>query len=180
MEERLLTIDTQQRILDVKEGFRLRDLAAQKDALIIQKKQESDINEELLSDTKLNMAARLEAQKKHSNAEKDIIDADYNFKKEQVKNTHLTEDEKLAIEIDYEDKILNLTIKSNEQITSIIKTELDKRYNLHNENLQRIQRIYNNADLDNTKKYADDVIALNDSFRKKKYRLMNIISEENG
>lgn len=160
-----LTQETNRAVFDLKEEFRKRDLDAQKQYYVQHKQLEIEQLNDIKGNTEVSLNDRLIASQKIFDAQKAILDKEYETKKQSVQNTFLTDEEKLAIEKDYESKLLSLSRETNEQVTAILKAEIDKQSQLRQEDITRIKSLYDSINLSGSSRYTEDVIALNDSLK---------------
>jgi hypothetical protein len=188
-EERNLELQTRTEIFELKESFRVRDLEATK--AITEQRQEIEIETDkvLLNSTLLTLEERLKAQAQYSDSQRKLLEEDFGFKlktagfsdkeveaikrgeQAQVDGKKLTLKELSALQVEYETGILKLAVFTNEGITEIIKTNLQKQQGLREESLKEIERLYKNLDLSNSTQYANEVIALNEALTKKEISL---------
>lgn len=129
-------------------------------------------NAALVDNENLSLETRLKAQENFVNAERKIIEAEYNAKKQNAKGN---KDELLLIEKEYENRLLTLTIDSNDKITQVIRdyTEQQKaiKESARQTEISFWQDIAAMIEADATKAYAKDIIALNNALKKKEISL---------
>jgi hypothetical protein len=165
--------------------FRLRDLEAQKSIFEQQKDLIIDNNKSLASETNLSLQQRLAALETYSQAQKEVYDQEYQLKLQQagfsdkeiqrfaetgqfeIKNKTKTADEIRAIQIEHDNQIVKNTADTVAARVDIIRSGLQKEKDLLNEEIAEIQNFAQQSDVDASKQYSDDVIALNDSLLKK-------------
>jgi DNA repair exonuclease SbcCD ATPase subunit len=167
------------------EEFRLRDLEATKSIFVRQKELQANALKELSDNLEFSLQDRLQFQRNYSEAQKQILEAEYKqrlksaglsdteiaaFEKDKnyrVKSKKITDTELLNLANEYESQALQLSIDSNKEITDNLRKELKKQQDLRKEDIDEIERLFNGIDLNTSKQYAEDVIALNESLNKK-------------
>ncbi|MES2620164.1 MAG: hypothetical protein V4615_04860 [Bacteroidota bacterium] len=184
--DKLATMETQKAILDIKEDYRLRDLQAIKEAKAIRLTAEAELQQELSDSLLLGLQKRLQAQVDYATAQKKILDDEFKLKLQQagisdaeiqaliadknykVKSKKITNAELETLQIEHENNILKLSIQAGENVNAIIKSNAEKRKGALEGSLSEIERIYNNVNVSANIAYAGDLIALNESYSKKK------------
>ncbi len=159
--------DYEEKSFRQKEDFRLRDIEAERKIFTEKKQLQADLLRSLSDNAEFNLNDRLGLSQSAFEAEKAIINKEYEAQKESVKNKFLTDAEKLAIETEYETKLLELNRKAQKEITEIIKTSIERRQELSKEEVEQIERVYNDINLNASEQYSQDVIDLNNSLRTK-------------
>jgi hypothetical protein len=161
------TADALKDEFDVREEYRLRNLEAEKKILIQQKQQRVEALEELAENDEFTLQGRLKDLQNYTQVQKEIIDEEYKLLKESVKNKDLTDSEKLQMHRDYETKLLKLSLETQKEITSILRSELAERRELLEESVDDIARLYGLEEVESAKVYAEEVIRLNDALKNK-------------
>jgi hypothetical protein len=159
--------DYEEKAFRLKEDYRIRDIQAEKDAFIQKKQLQADQLNDLSNNSEFNLNDRLSFQQAAFDAQKAIIDKEHQAQLESVKNKDLTNQEKLAIEVDYETKLLELVRKTQSEATEILKSELDKQQSLRDQDFDNIERTYSRFFLSSDSQYSQDVIALNNALKSK-------------
>ncbi len=180
----ILEIENAKAIFNLKESFRLKDLAAtteiQNELLNIILK----TNTAILDNEYITEAERLEALQKSLFARKNIIDA--NFKKElstsgisdanieriknegffEIKNKSITNKELQASIIKYNNNIIQISEDTEKKKLEIVKDYAEKELNVIKEKNKSIERSYELANEDATDTYNNQIISFNNSLEK--------------
>lgn len=154
-------------LYDLDKEFALRNAEAIEQITAIQLQTESKQYDELSKDLELSLDDRLAATKKYADDQRKILDAEFELQKKRDSYTSLTSEEKLQREKEYESKVLQLNIDTNQRVTDSLRQEIDKRKELQDKSLQDIERLFSFRDLGLSTQYSEDVIALNNSLKSK-------------
>jgi hypothetical protein len=181
-----ITVESQKQKEEIIAQFRIRDLQAEEQyqnqvlGLYI------ETNQKLADNNKLSLEQRLQARARYIQAQTQQINNEFKLQLQQagisdeeisalekdrgyrVKSAKLTAEEIEAIQIDHETKLATIVSAGASAITSILESELDKQAKIRDASLADIQRAASFSGVNNTKQYADDIIALNKSLKDKK------------
>lgn len=162
-----LTVQTEDQKFQVKEKWRLRDLEAEKQAYTQKKQLEIGLLDELSASTEFNVNDRIKFVQAAFEAQKSVIDKEHDALVSSKEFTELTANEKLQIQSDYDNKLIELGRKTNQKITDVIRNSIQDQQRLREEDIADIDRLYKSLELNNTDQYTSDVIALNESLKGK-------------
>lgn len=184
-----ITSDAEQKRFETKETFRIRDLNAQKEANDTRLKREIDLNKALSDSDILSVETRLKANQVYLQKQAELNKEDFELQLKtagfsdqkikaieqgqqvEVKGTKLTLDELTALRVNYENKNLELVKEGNDNVYTILQSDLEKQTKLREEKLNDLQRIYDSVDLKTSTDYSQDIIDLNNSLKEKKISL---------
>jgi hypothetical protein len=184
-DEKAARIQFNQDTFREKEAFRLRDLEADKSMYVRGKELQAEAFKELSENLKFSLKDRLQLQQNYLEAQKDILEAEYRqklanaglsdqeiqaFEQDKtykVQSKKITDEELLNLASEYESQVIKLSIEGNKAITENLKREIDKQQQLRQQDVEHIKSVYSNLDLKTNIDYSQDVIALNESLKKK-------------
>jgi hypothetical protein len=170
-------LNHQDRVFRIKEEFRLRDIEAQKEIFKQEKELRAERLQELANSDQFSQQDRLTYLQAYTNTQREIIDEEFRLLQESVKNKYLTDLEKLQMQKDYETKILKLSLETQRSVTEILKSELEQRQALLEDDVEDVKRLYSFYEADASTRYAQDVIALNESLKKKEISHKNYLKK---
>jgi hypothetical protein len=166
-----INADERKAIFDENEKFRQRDLDAEKNMIVRIKETQIEGYKQIQAETQFTLQDRLRAAANEFSAKKEIIDQEHRILLEQKRFIYLTDQEKLDIEKDYQNKLLISYNESNKNITAVLSAEIEKQQKLREDDLAQIKAIYDRVDLKGSSQYVEDVLALNQSLKKKEISL---------
>jgi hypothetical protein len=113
------------------------------------------------------LESRLSAQQKVAEAQKSLIDQEYESQKRLLDQKASTSEEYVLIEAQRDAKIVELAASTEQKTIDILKSALDKKKQLQEDQAQEIQKQLERVNNSGTAQYASDVIALNQSLQDK-------------
>lgn len=159
--------DYEEKVFKMKEEFRIKDIEAEKQIFTQKKQLQADQLKQLADNNEFSLQDRVSFQNGAISAQRAIIDKEYEAKKESVKNTYLTDVEKFAIESDYNNKVIELYRKAQDDITNILKSAIDKQQELKEQDVEQTKDIYSHFSDIATSSYNDEVKNLLSSLKLK-------------
>jgi hypothetical protein len=184
-EERKLNAETKRQLNKENEEFYFRDLVALNNINRTRLEQQINLEKDIAGNQIFSFAQRKQALEAYLSAERSLLDEEYALKLKQAGFTdgeinairkgqkvraegkRVTDAELLAMQKNYENSVLQLTIQGNDAAGKVIRDEFQKRAKGQSDYLEAIQRDYALAALDQSTQYAKDVVSLNESLGKK-------------
>lgn len=160
-----LTIQTEDQKFQIQEKYRLKNIEAEKQIFTQEKQLHIDQIREFANNTEFNQDERLAFQQEIFDSQKAIIDKEHEAKLKSVENTFLTDEEKAAIETDYNDKIIKLYRNTQNEIYNIQKSAIDRLQELKQEDVERTKDIFSDISSSAASRYAQDIEDLNNSLK---------------
>lgn len=178
--------DSQIAIYNLKESYRLRDIAARTEINKIALEKQQQVNKDLADNDILFFSQRLDAEKKYLEAKKHQNDDAY---KKQLADAGISEEEisKLIADPSYRVSASNKTqkeieaitaahyaaqqnivLEGEQNITAIIQSEFNKQVELSKEAFDKIDQGYQSQFVAASNSYSSELIALNKSLIDKK------------
>lgn len=188
-EEIKATQQTNREIEQVREDFRLRDLQASHAILQRRLDDENELKEKVFRSEQVGLSERLAVFKSYTDNQRQLLESSYKLQLQQagisdeeiaaleadrnykVKSKKITDEELLNLQKDHESAVMQLVLDSNSGVVDILRSNLNRQEGLYQEHVDAIERIFSQMDLSSVNQYAADVIALNNSLKRKEVSL---------
>lgn len=150
---------------EINEFFRKKLLDAQLQYNKITLDYNKSLQQQIMDDENQSFDSRLNYLQLYIGDSQRLLEAEY---KHTIATTILTNEERLTLDADYHSKLVALAAEAQQKITAIVKSQLQIRNKMTDDEIRRIERFYESISVVDNQAYTKEISALTEQLNKKK------------